>query len=116
MASVTISSPVRSGLTINERCPDDPESTGITTLPLTPENGHVILVGQELLQLLGIDLLDDGLRLRRRHWLRALLVVVVACPTHMSGKTQGQQSTHEQRESLEAGESHPAIGYGSDVL
>jgi len=76
---------------------------------LTPEDGHVILVGQELLQLLGIDLLDDGFRFNGRHWLRALLAVVVGSAVHISGKTQCQQSAHEQRKSLEASESHPSI-------
>lgn len=65
---------------------------------LTPEDGNIILVGQELLQLLGIDLLDDGLRLerRRRRGLRSFLVSAI----HISGKTQCQQRTHEQCQSF----------------
>lgn len=71
---------------------------GSAVLVLTPEDGNIILVGQELLQLLGIDLLDDGLRLERcgRRGLRSFLVSAI----HISGKTQCQQRTHEQCQSF----------------
>lgn len=76
----------------------------VCVLLLTPENGNVILVGQEFLQLLGIDLLDDGLRFerRRRRGLRSFLISAI----HISGKTQCQQRTHEQCQSFYSRESH----------